>query len=84
MTSFTETYLGETQRILGALPTTDTIILERFFDDSGGMQLVLHAPFGSRVNRAWRCLPVTSGINIWLNGKRQRVRISMTRAFTSS
>src|SRR5688572_29674993 len=46
-------YLGETHRILGALPTTDTIILERFFDDSGGMQLVLHAPFGSRVNRAW-------------------------------
>ena len=32
---------------------SDTIILERFFDDSGGMQLVLHAPFGSRVNRAW-------------------------------
>ena len=40
-------------QILGALPTQDTIILERFFDDSGGMQLVLHAPFGSRVNRAW-------------------------------
>ena len=46
-------YLGETLRVLGALPTSDTIILERFFDDSGGMQLVLHAPFGSRVNRAW-------------------------------
>ncbi|HEX6215340.1 MAG TPA: DEAD/DEAH box helicase, partial [Vicinamibacterales bacterium] len=46
-------YLAETLRILGALPTSDTIILERFFDDSGGMQLVLHAPFGSRVNRAW-------------------------------
>ena len=39
--------------MLGALPTQDTIILERFFDESGGMQLVLHAPFGSRVNRAW-------------------------------
>ena len=46
-------YLAETLRILGALPTVDTIILERFFDDAGGMQLVLHAPFGSRVNRAW-------------------------------
>ena len=38
---------------LGALPTQDTIVLERFFDESGGMQLVLHAPFGSRVNKAW-------------------------------
>ena len=46
-------YLDESLRILGALPTRDTIILERFFDDAGGMQLVLHAPFGSRVNRAW-------------------------------
>ena len=46
-------YLAESLRILGALPTRNTIILERFFDDSGGMQLVLHAPFGSRVNRAW-------------------------------
>ncbi len=35
------------------LPTHDTLVLERFFDESGGMQLVLHAPFGSRVNRAW-------------------------------
>jgi ATP-dependent Lhr-like helicase len=46
-------YLATSLRILGALPTQDTIVLERFFDDSGGMQLVLHAPFGSRVNRAW-------------------------------
>ena len=46
-------YLAASAQILGALPTQDTIILERFFDDSGGMQLVLHAPFGSRVNRAW-------------------------------
>ncbi len=47
------TYLEESRRILGAIPTQDTIILERFFDESGGMQLVLHAPFGSRINRAW-------------------------------
>ncbi|HEU4351819.1 MAG TPA: helicase-related protein, partial [Burkholderiales bacterium] len=46
-------YLGEAKRSLGAVPTIDTIALERFFDESGGMQLVLHAPFGSRVNRAW-------------------------------
>ena len=38
---------------LGTLPTQETLVLERFFDESGGMQLVLHAPFGSRVNRAW-------------------------------
>jgi ATP-dependent Lhr-like helicase len=46
-------YLAETRRMLGALPTQDTLILERFFDEAGGMQLVLHAPFGGRVNRAW-------------------------------
>jgi len=46
-------YLTESRRMLGALPTQDTLIAERFFDESGGMQLVLHAPFGSRVNRAW-------------------------------
>ena len=46
-------YLGETKRALGVVPTRDTLALERFFDESGGMQLVLHAPFGSRVNRAW-------------------------------
>jgi len=46
-------YLGESQRVLGTLPTQETIIAERFFDESGGMQLVIHAPFGSRVNRAW-------------------------------
>ncbi len=39
--------------MLGALPTTDKVIAERFFDEAGGMQLVIHAPFGSRINRAW-------------------------------
>jgi len=38
---------------LGVLPTLDTIAIERFFDESGGMQLVIHSPWGSRVNRAW-------------------------------
>src|SRR4051812_10813770 len=46
-------YLGEAKRSLGVVPTADTLCLERFFDESGGMQLVLHAPFGSRINRAW-------------------------------
>ena len=38
---------------LTCLPTQDTIVLERFFDEVGGMQLVVHSPFGSRINRAW-------------------------------
>jgi len=38
---------------LGAMPTHATVIAERFFDEAGGMQLVLHAPFGARINRAW-------------------------------
>ena len=46
-------YLADARTALGVLPTQDTIVLERFFDESGGMQLVLHAPFGSRVNKAW-------------------------------
>jgi ATP-dependent Lhr-like helicase len=39
--------------VLGCVPTQTRVVLERFFDESGGMQLVLHAPFGSRINRAW-------------------------------
>src|SRR3954467_7678174 len=46
-------YLYEGRRALGVIPTQDTLVLERFFDESGGMQLVLHAPFGSRINKAW-------------------------------
>jgi ATP-dependent Lhr-like helicase len=38
---------------LGALPTQKCVVAERFFDEGGGMQLVLHAPFGARINRAW-------------------------------
>jgi ATP-dependent helicase Lhr and Lhr-like helicase len=38
---------------LGAMPSTEKIVAERFFDEGGGMQLVIHAPFGSRINRAW-------------------------------
>ena len=46
-------YLAAGRQALGAIPTQETLVLERFFDESGGMQLVLHAPFGSRVNKAW-------------------------------
>ena len=46
-------YVAETRAALGAVPTQQTIIAERFFDESGGMQLVIHAPFGARINRAW-------------------------------
>src|SRR5271169_4438647 len=46
-------YLGAGRAALGCLPTLDTVIFERFFDESGGMQLVIHSSFGSRVNRAW-------------------------------
>src|SRR5262249_31959520 len=46
-------YLAEGKRALGVLPTSETLVLERFFDEAGGMQLVLHAPLGSRINKAW-------------------------------
>ncbi|MCK6481458.1 MAG: DEAD/DEAH box helicase, partial [Planctomycetes bacterium] len=46
-------YLEAGRRALGAAPTCDRVILERFFDESGGMQMVLHAPFGGRITRAW-------------------------------
>ncbi|MCW5560172.1 MAG: DEAD/DEAH box helicase, partial [Verrucomicrobiae bacterium] len=39
--------------VLGAVPTQTTVVAERFFDESGGMQLVIHAPFGGRINKAW-------------------------------
>jgi ATP-dependent Lhr-like helicase len=46
-------YIVTGRAVLGAVPTTDTIIAERFFDEGGGMQLVVHAPFGARINKAW-------------------------------
>src|SRR5262249_357812 len=46
-------YFADAYRSLGAIPSQQTLVLERFFDESGGMQLVLHAPFGNRINRAW-------------------------------
>ena len=45
-------YVRAGRAALGALPSHDTVVAERFFDEAGGMQLVLHAPFGSRINRS--------------------------------
>jgi ATP-dependent Lhr-like helicase len=46
-------YLAAAQAALGVLPTQHTVVLERFFDETGDMHLVIHAPFGARINRAW-------------------------------
>lgn len=46
-------YLSRARSALGALPTQRRLIMERFFDESGGTQLVIHSPYGSRINRAW-------------------------------
>ena len=46
-------YVVTGRSVLGAVPSKKTIIAERFFDDGGGMQLILHAPFGGRINKAW-------------------------------
>ena len=46
-------YVAETVQVLGAVPSQDRIIAERFFDEAGGMQLIIHSPWGGRINRAW-------------------------------
>jgi ATP-dependent Lhr-like helicase len=46
-------YFADAYRSLCAIPSQQTLVMERFFDESGGMQLVLHSPFGNRINRAW-------------------------------
>lgn len=46
-------YLMEGKAILGFIPTQQTLIAERFFDEAGGMQLIIHSPFGARINKAW-------------------------------
>jgi ATP-dependent Lhr-like helicase len=47
------TYIVSGRAVLGAVPTKTAIIAERFFDEGGGQQLILHAPFGGRINKAW-------------------------------
>src|SRR5690606_21175929 len=46
-------YVAAQKAAIGVVPTCDQIVFERFFDESGGMQLVVHAPLGARINRAW-------------------------------
>ena len=46
-------YMAAGKKALGVIPTQSTLVLERFFDESGGMQLVVHSPLGSRINKAW-------------------------------
>ncbi|MBC5798812.1 MAG: DEAD/DEAH box helicase [Candidatus Eremiobacteraeota bacterium] len=46
-------YVRAGKAALGVVPSDTTIVAERFFDEGGGMQLVVHAPFGARINRAW-------------------------------
>lgn len=46
-------YLTEGMRILGTVPTAARIVVERFFDEAGGTQLVVHSPIGARINKAW-------------------------------
>ena len=46
-------YIVQGRVVLGAVPTQTTVIAERFFDEGGGMQLIIHAPFGGRINKAW-------------------------------
>ena len=46
-------YIADGIAVIGTIPTQERIVAERFFDESGGMQLVLHTPFGGRINRAW-------------------------------
>src|SRR5438445_6987021 len=46
-------YFNAGHKALGVIPSQNKLVLERFFDESGGMQLVIHSPFGSRLNRAW-------------------------------
>src|SRR6185369_107719 len=46
-------YLAGAKAVLGIVPTQQDLVIERFFDEAGGMQLVLHVPFGARINRAF-------------------------------
>ena len=69
-------YVTTGARVLGAVPTQERVVLERFFDESGGMQLVIHAPFGGRINRvlgAWCCASASlPGLRLRAASGRQR------------
>src|SRR6202034_1413808 len=46
-------YIAAGRAVLGTVPSVTTVVAERCFDEGGGMQLILHAPFGGRINKAW-------------------------------
>ncbi|MBY0369297.1 DEAD/DEAH box helicase, partial [bacterium] len=46
-------YVAVQKAALGVVPSKQNIVFERFFDESGGMQLVIHSPYGARINRGW-------------------------------
>ncbi|MGE5303153.1 MAG: DEAD/DEAH box helicase [Alphaproteobacteria bacterium] len=46
-------YIKDTATVLGTVPTQEQVVAERFFDEAGGMQLIIHSPWGGRINRAW-------------------------------
>jgi ATP-dependent Lhr-like helicase len=48
-----DAYVRETCAVLGTVPLQERIVAERFFDEAGGMQLIIHSPWGGRINRAW-------------------------------
>jgi ATP-dependent Lhr-like helicase len=78
-------YLAAGHAALGCLPTQDTIVLERFFDEAGGMQLVVHSPYGSRLNRAWglalrKRFCVTFNFELQAAATEDNIVISLTQA----
>ena len=78
-------YLAAGHAALGCLPTQDTIVLERFFDEAGGMQLVVHSPYGSHINRAWglalrKRFCVTFNFELQAAATEDNIVISLTQA----
>jgi ATP-dependent Lhr-like helicase len=78
-------YLAAGHAALGCLPTQSTIVLERFFDEAGGMQLVVHSPYGSRINRAWglalrKRFCVTFNFELQAAATEDNIVISLTHA----
>ena len=74
-------------RCSATMPTQETLVLERFFDESGGMQLVIHAPFGSRINRAWGLAlrkRFCRQLQLRAAGRRDRGRASCSRSARST
>ena len=79
----TRAYIAEGKRVLGMTPSDTHVAAERFFDETGGMQLVLHAPFGARINKAWgltlrRRFAVRFGLDTQTSATDDGVNLSLT------